>query len=302
MALGFQISVGSVPGRAHIGSGNLLIGKNNQDAFALEVLDDCIIAIVQDGCSSGSHSEIGAQLGARVLSRLIYDSICGGALSAVTSACDATTQLERIRKKFLTKIVRIANCLEIPCCKCTNSLRCSCYAKRLLHDFFLFTTVGLIVTEHSAIFFSIGDGLYAMNGEIRELGPFPENAPPYIAYALLPDACDQFQNLLKFRVHAVLPTGELESALIATDGLKELLDRERALIPGKSKRVGSLEQLWTDDRFFDDQPGEFITPWLRQLNSEVVRFNAAEGRMERCLGLLSDDTTVIALRRHGARS
>jgi hypothetical protein len=311
MALGFQVSVGSIPGRAHVGSGNLLNGKNNQDGFVLEVFDDCIIALVQDGCSSGAHSEVGAKVGAKILSRLIYDSIRSGALPAVATADDASLQLERIRRRLLSRLKLIAESLKMPNCICPNQSKCKCGEKKLVHDFLLFTTVGLIVMPSRTIIFSLGDGMYALNDRIEELGPFPNNAPPYVAYSLFPNLFAVNQELLRYKIHAVIPTQQLNSAMVATDGLKELVGRELRTFPGKQKCIGNLRQLWLDDRFFEDEDQtvekgdhslgngnrELITPWLRQINSEVVRLNTDEFRMERSAGLLQDDTTVIALRR-----
>lgn len=135
-----------------------------------------------------------------------------------------------------------------------------------------------------------------MNGRVGEVGPYPDNAPPYIAYSLMNETAGE-DNFLRFKVHELIDTAELETAMLATDGLKELLDKEFETVPGKRHIVGHVSQFWRDDRFFDDKNHELITPWLRQLNSEVVKLNSVDMRIERHPGLLSDDTTVIALRR-----
>src|SRR5262249_52357565 len=63
----FEVAAGSIPGRDHLGRGNLLIGRNNQDAYAWSCQDEGLVAVVCDGCGSSSHSDIGATLGARRL-------------------------------------------------------------------------------------------------------------------------------------------------------------------------------------------------------------------------------------------
>lgn len=297
MALGFQISAGTIPGRSHVGFGNLLLGKNNQDAFSLRVFDDCIIATVQDGCSSGAHSEIGASIGGRILLTLIHQSI--DTLAAVNSCTEAAEQFEKIRKRLLCKLAQLAELMIQPGCSddnCKELTHKYCAAKRLLHDCFLFTSFGFLVTPRKTIVFSIGDGVFAINGELKREGPFPYNAPPYVAYALLPSVFNYDADLLKFKIHAVIPTSLVESLLIATDGLIELIDNNTATLPGTNRSVGHISQLWSDDRFFDDSEHNLITPWLRQVNSEVVKTNR-EARLVRSAGLLSDDTTLIAIRK-----
>lgn len=321
MTLGFQVSAGTIPGRAHIGSGNLLVGKNNQDSFALKVFHDSIIATVHDGCSGGAQSELGASIGGRVLVQLLHDAITSGALQTVNSYEQILEQFEKVRKRFLCKIARIADLLiaspahQTECRHlsirtstenfsearnlsnaCEESSHKYCSHKRLLHDCFLFTTFGLIVTQKTTIIFSIGDGFYSINGRVTQVGPFPGNAPPYIAYALLPSVFNYDAELLRFKIHAVVPTSSVESLLIATDGIQELINKDSAMLPGKNRRLGHISQVWSDDRFFDDSEHELITPWLRQVNSEVVKLNW-EAQLERSSGLLSDDTTLIAIRK-----
>lgn len=322
MALGFQISAGTIPGRAHIGSGNLLVGKNNQDSFALKVFDDCIIATVHDGCSAGAQSELGASIAGRLLVPLLREELGASALHAVNSIDQLKVIFEKIRKRFLCKIAKFASLLattgeNIRACReaptevmnahcndqqvneieyCRELTHKYCSHKNVLHDCFLFTTIGVIVTSKTTVVFSIGDGLFAINGNMTQVGPFPGNAPPYIAYALLPSVFNYDCELLKFKIHAVVPTESVESLLIATDGLNELIGKDSTMLPGKNRLLGHLSQLWSDDRFFDDTEHELITPWLRQVNSEVVKLNC-NAQLERSSGLLSDDTTLIAIRR-----
>lgn len=308
MTLGFQFSAGTISGRAHIGSGNLLLGKNNQDGYNLEVLPNCTIATVHDGSSSGRHSEVGAKIGGRLICRLIYDAVCNGSIDTVQNAEDGELIFEKIRRKFLKRMIQILDYLDVPYCDCIacivrpskdkqSSNHGCCSLDRLVHNYFLFTTVGLVMTPGVSIFFSVGDGAYAFNGALKILGPFPENAPPYIVYPLTNTAYKT--EWLKFKIHAVLPTAELDCGLIATDGISDLLDKENQHIPGKNIQVGPIEQFWMNDRFYDEQEFELITPWLRQLNSEVVRAkkDGDTTRLERSCGLLPDDTTLIVFRR-----
>lgn len=62
-----EVATGTVTGRDHTFGGNLVLGKGNQDAIETAWTKDSFIAVLCDGCSSGEHSEVGAQLICRLL-------------------------------------------------------------------------------------------------------------------------------------------------------------------------------------------------------------------------------------------
>jgi hypothetical protein len=80
-------------------------------------------------------------------------------------------------------------------------------------DHFLFTIVAVAATREGASVCAIGDGTYAFDGETRVRGPFADNQPPYLGYALLGDDPPA-------HVEAV-PAGTRVVA-IGTDGATEL--------------------------------------------------------------------------------
>lgn len=53
----FELGGGSIPGKDHLFNGNLLVGKNNQDAFQVSQTSGLTIAVVADGCGSKPQSE-----------------------------------------------------------------------------------------------------------------------------------------------------------------------------------------------------------------------------------------------------
>ena len=80
-------------------------------------------------------------------------------------------------------------------------------------DHFLFTIVAVAATRDGASVCAIGDGAYAFDAETRVLGPFADNQPPYLGYALLgDDPPAQFE---------AVPAGTRVVA-IGTDGAGEL--------------------------------------------------------------------------------
>jgi hypothetical protein len=158
--------------------------------------------------------------------------------------------------------------------------------EQTLGDFFLFTIVGVVVTRTLALVFSLGDGLYVLNGSITRLGPFPDNTPPYLVYGLVESSLPPFfHDLLTFQVHALCPAAAVESVLIGTDGVADLQRIADHPLPGSTELVGPLEQFWLEDRYFR--------------NADLVRRRLARAniRLDDAGGELADDTTLVVLRR-----
>jgi len=144
----------------------------------------------------------------------------------------------------------------------------------------LFTVVGCAITGEHAAFFSLGDGMIIINGRQKKIGPYPDNAPPYLAYALLPECRGQAD--LRFRLHAHLLTDELDTFLIGSDGVSDLIDASCA---------GNIEAFWTDPLNYGNPYA--ISNRLRLLNTERTEIDWQEHRKSVQRGVLPDDTTLV---------
>lgn len=307
----FDIAGGSVIGRDHREA-----GRNNQDAFAWHQDARCTIAVVADGCSEGAHSEVGAQLGARLLVRAIEDRFWEYATNPYDETRREPVEIpefwEEAQSAFLadlgTLIPRMAN------------LRVR--GDRIVLDYFLSTVVGALITERYAYVFSVGDGVIAVNGEVETLGPFPGNAPPYPMYVgMAPGAA--MEERTKFRLRPPIPLrgpfafspqscdgakheqakGEgggagVQSLLIGTDGVADLIAAAERPLPGKDELVGPLSQFWTDDRYFRNP--DMLRRRLTLVNRDTARVE--DSALIREPGLLRDDTTLVAIRRRSTPS
>jgi hypothetical protein len=151
-----------------------------------------------------------------------------------------------------------------------------------------------VVTAEHVLVFSAGDGVWALNGELHPLGPFPGNAPPYLAYGLLKPGAGSL------KLQALRPTAEVESLLLGTDGAAELGALHTARVPERDEPVGPLSQFWSEDRYFTNP--DALRRRLSLLNREAVRADFATQRLVRVPGLLGDDTTLVVLRRRQARA
>jgi hypothetical protein len=172
------------------GARHLRTGRNGQDAVASWTGADAAAVVVCDGCSSGASSEVGARLGASLVIHALAKRLGAGARAA-DAALWAAVRAE--------VVAVLAGLLErMP-------------AARALEDHFLFTIVAAAVDREHAVVWAIGDGVLSLDGRTRELGPFADNQPPYLAYDLVGSPADA--------TFEVAPAG---TVIVATDGAVEL--------------------------------------------------------------------------------
>lgn len=278
MPLPFKTGKGSAIGRHHKET-----HRNNQDAFHYILTEDIFVGVICDGCSESKASEVGASIGSRIITESVY-AVVKDTLSEKTSPITHHPLWEVIRQQILVKLLSIAHTTQAP-------------IHDIIRDYFLFTIIGCATTEKECVFFSVGDGYIVINGAIESLGPFPDNQPPYLAYDI-PGNHFIFpaKNNLHFTLKG-LPTEEITSALIASDGLEDFIAAEYKNIPGKNEHVGPISQFWQNP-IYTKNP-DAIRRKLTLVNTTVttVRQNENGYKKETALGLLRDDTTLIVLTR-----
>ena len=263
----FDVAGGSVIGRDHRKS-----GKPCQDAFAWVRARESIAAVVADGCGSGRYSEVGAKLGARLCTGALSRRLCAGA-----SVADPMLW-QRTREDVLAHLRIIAQGMG-------GEL------SEVVSDYLLFTLVGVAITPAFTAVFTIGDGTVAINGDVDQVGPFANNQPPYLAYDLL----DRVRCDTSISVRALRPTHEIDSILLATDGVDDLVRVAGQPIPGKEGIVGNLAQFWTNPAMFRNPDN--VRRRLAVINRESFNPDWERQRVARTSGILSDDTTVVTIRR-----
>lgn len=124
--------------------------------------------------------------------------------------------------------------------------------------YYLFTLLGFVITPEETVVFGCGDGTLAINGEITRW-EFANNAPPYLIYPT--------ENL---RIISRLPTENLESLLIGTDGLDDW------------QKYQELSDFWQQQKYFK--------------NPDQVRRSLAIANKKKAV--LRDDTSLISVRRN----
>ncbi len=259
----FAGAVGSVPGREHI-----RVGKNNQDACFVGWFQDAAIAIVCDGCSSAAHSEVGSKLGVRFVAEAVRRSL-------------PTTNLERVQQEVLGQLRQLA-------------LTLGDRLTQVVQDYLLFTVVGVVIRPDLTTMFGLGDGVMVLNGARLPVPTFPGNAPPYLAYGLLENSPLTPQQL-QFQIYSQVPTDTVQSLLIGSDGVQDVIAATDSWLPGKQERVGGLAQFWESDRYF--QNPDYLRRRLALMNRDVIQPDWPNQQVRRAGGLLPDDTTMIVIRR-----
>lgn len=278
----FEVAGGSITGREHI-----RIGKNNQDAYFSTCNEQAAIAVVCDGCGSGKHSEVGAKIGAR----LVVNTIAERIQSEMESQNGLDGKFWECLK--LDLLAAMQHVLKMLGGSNSGDSQGDVFrgdaTQQLVNDYLLFTIVGVLITPTETMTFSIGDGAIVVNGKIEQIGPFPDNAPPYLAYGLYrPD-------LIHFHIHDRTPTEAIESVLIGTDGVMDLISATGMNLPGKQELVGQISQFWQTDRYFSNP--EAVHRRLSLINRDTSQVDGQTQQLVKQSGLLPDDTTLVVVRR-----
>lgn len=274
-----EITGGTVIGRDHYWN-----KKNNQDAFHISATPHITVGIVADGCGDVEkcpHSEVGSKVGSQFVTKILLtktrqtlEQTKGNA-----SFLARSNFWEQVRQDVLAKLRILA-------------LDLGDNLSEIVDKYLLFTIVGVLMTPDLSVFFSIGDGNVILNGNRVRIGPFPDNQPPYIAYGMLASRFQAHPELLSFQLNHVVPTEELESFLIGSDGVDDLINAENKPIPGKNELVGPITQFWDRDHYYLNP--QAVTRRLRVINDDRKEIDWSAKCVNPRNGLLHDDTTLIA--------
>lgn len=253
----FEIAGGSIVGKDHLFS-----RKNNQDAYAFWQDEDHIVGIVADGCGSSPYSEWGARYGVNMLMNNIKHGIGSYRYFPNRNVEMFLPQISYLKYDMDRMISSMANTSQ----------------DKIIEDHLLFTLMGFIVAPEETIVFAIGDGVYIVNGNPVTVS-FKGNAPLYLAYSLLP----WYKENMNFKILHTIPTEELQTLIVGTDGLTDFTPED------------PVDQFVEQDKYFKNP--DAIRRKLFLLNQTRYNVDWDNRTFDVNNGLLSDDTTLIALRR-----
>lgn len=266
-------------------SNNIVYGYPNQDAFVVIQDEDRVIAVLCDGCHSSHSSELGSKWASRLIAEKVRRYV-SRYLDLTAETIDPERLghlLERVRQDTLAQMRMMA--LEMG-----DSL------SRILDEYFYFTIVGAIALPSGGVVFNLGDGVYSVDDELIQIGPFPGNEPPYLAYGIVGSKpTDSDPSLLRFNIQKVIPAGEFDHLMIGSDGVADLATRFERKIPGQNKLVGPISQFWQEDIFMRNE--DMIRRRLTQIGQAACRYNKERQAMVNEAGQLADDTTIVVIRK-----
>jgi hypothetical protein len=267
MSSAFQFAGGSFIGKHH--RENHL---GNQDAWTMLLEEDLSICIVADGCGSGANSEVGSNIGARLIARSLREEY---------RRSEGAINWDRLQRHVVAQLDQIVWGM--------SGDTVEEYVKTVTR-FFLFTVIGCIIDRSTVTFFGLGDGTIAVNGTPITFGPFPENKPPYIGYNLVLEYVEMDAEQLRLApLVETFDVSKLHSFMLATDGIDDLDAHSELTRPGLSVPVGPVSQFWEKDRFFNGNP-IIIDRELKLIGRDWPEADPQPG-------LLEDDTTLIVGRR-----
>lgn len=198
----FVVAAGSVRGKEHA-----RVGRNNQDAAAARAFGPFAVAVVADGCSAGAASEVGARVAAACV------AACAPRLARWPGP--ARAWVDDVTTALLATLGVLARAMAPDEAERAAAVR----------EHLLFTLLAAVVTPERAVVFGCGDGAFAIDGRRVVLDAGPENAPDYLAYALLaPGACDVPPRRSISTIHHDAPSAGLRSIALATDGARPLFE------------------------------------------------------------------------------
>ncbi len=278
----FLIAGGSVMGTEH-----REVPRNNEDAYAWLEMPSALAAVVCDGNGSGEHTEVGAKMGAKLILASIRQTLRFHPEYEVVSV----EFWERVRGLCLIRIgTWIGDLIGKPLPEDFEK-----QVVRFVNEYFLFTIIGVLITQRDTVLFSIGDGLQVVNDDVIPLGPFEDNTPPYLSYGLIESHVRKMDTQRwRFRT-SHYDTQVVSGVMIGTDGMHKFIAAQNLPIPGASDRlVGPLTQFW-HDRYFRN--ADNIRRRLEICNSQGHAIDWENRVVKPYYGHLIDDATLVVVRR-----
>jgi hypothetical protein len=256
-----------------IGTMHDQMGRNNQDYGTAIVDEKFAVGAVCDGCGSTMTSEVGATLCGQLAVEFLAFQMRGP--YNLSEEEDVTLFLHQIYNFIRDRIINILGPFQ----------SYDDIFLKLIQNNFLFTLVGFIMDKDYTIVFSIGDGYIRVNDEVLSIKE-PDNMPTYLAYSLTPER-DKWDTEPKIRFW--LPTEQIKSLIIATDGMDDFVRCAGVPLPGKIQEYApTLEDILANDSYFTAPA---------KLQRLLAKMNPITRPSARSHGLLKDDTTIIMARR-----
>ncbi|MBP9086885.1 MAG: protein phosphatase 2C domain-containing protein [Kofleriaceae bacterium] len=243
------------------GARHRAIARNCQDAVATWVASDQTwgLAVVCDGCGSQPHSEFGALWGRQAWSLAVQRAVAAGVDLA------SSTFWSTVSADVVTSLTMLAE-------QCSGSDEHD--RTKFVQQHLLFTSLVGVVHDQTVSVLALGDGMALLGDETYQFGPWADNAPPYIAYALIDPA------FVPIAIATVVTRdkADVDRLAVASDGIDDF--------------AGGLRGLLTE-RVVRNPDGLRRALEIAARATELIDWAAQ--CMQRLPGCLQDDTAVALL-------
>jgi len=261
----FQVAAGTITGNTHY-----LAHQNNQDGYHVIKKENYIVGVVCDGNSNGKHNEVGANFFARVIAAHV---------SMLLQTHKTFIPIEMLNSIMRNVIENLSVHVDIG------------EEEEFFRNYLAFNVTGFYITENKTVLFGVGDGVVYLNGEYIRISRY--NPGYFAAKTIFGKGNGDLMKVVKD-----IPTNQVNTMLVGTDGVSDLAVRHSSTLPCSKEQVGPIKQFWTEDKFFR-QSGA-LARRLSRINMVCCKGGGLEttSGSSRDNGILPDDTTMIVLRRN----
>ncbi len=271
-----------------IGGDHVKVKKNCQDAYLVKEKKDLMVSFVADGCSNSNfpfetYTEVGSRVGVGIVTNYVVSRLESISKWRWNFYLQNENFWADIQKHTLGEIDSIARGIG------------GSYHNNIV-SYFLFTLVGMIVTPDITLFVGVGDGYYYLNGVKFEMIPDArDNFPTALGYNLIETSLKVMApDDLKIRVKKVASTNTVNSAMVATDGLKGFFNDSKKCVPGTTE-IADPEDFWKNVSYFDNRSN--LVGRLNLLASEKRVINWKDERVKIYPPVLTDDLAIVTASR-----
>lgn len=244
------------------GAAHLARARNGQDAAACWSQGQLGVAVVCDGCGSTETAELGALLVSQRACAMLARRLLAGESLATAAPWQVW------RAELARELARLARDFS-PRPGSTDELTLE--ERGALARSLLCTLLVAVVDPEHVSLWALGDGALIADDELTVLGPFADNAPPYLAYDLVGPA--------RPALFVSRARGEHGVVAVATDGAAALGRQLCALV--REPRVREHPDALRRALALAARPSERIV-WT-------------ERRIERAPARLQDDAALAVL-------
>ncbi len=200
----------TISGGSHIGHSHIFKRTNCQDAFGLASWKTSAWGVVCDGCGSGRHSEVGANL------------LCQAACREISRLVQKNYPPNKIPDILFQSLIRLIDLNQHFTAPAYEEIG---ETARYIEDYWLATIFGFIFNKNELVIFNAGDGVFVLGDEIREIDQ--NNSPKYLGYACLrqPQLVGVGEEFIPREFDVRLPGNKFAQTnqiMVATDGFSTI--------------------------------------------------------------------------------